>query len=114
MQDTSTTSADNSDSTEESSRLADGVDDDPFFDGDATACADDDQDADNADFDSDDDDYEESLREEMRREEEYTCQFGDRCLCPHFYHHSSECFTVEMAILWAAQDAEERGVKRGE
>lgn len=80
------------------------ADDDPFFDGDASEENDDMGDDDGFD-DGNDDEYENYLRESERRNEEYTCQYGDRCLCPHFMHHRSECFTVEMAEQFAQEDA---------
>jgi hypothetical protein len=30
-------------------------------------------------------------------EDEWECCFPDRCLVPHFDHHSSECYDLEMA-----------------
>jgi hypothetical protein len=38
---------------------------------------------------NDEDDYDD--------EDEWECCFPDRCLVPHFNHHSSECYDLEMA-----------------
>jgi len=38
------------------------------------------------------------------REEDPGCVLGDRCLCPHVYHFSWECFTAEDAERWMSEE----------
>lgn len=41
-------------------------------------------------------------------DDDWECEFGAACLVPHFVHHRSECYTVEMAQDW--QDEQMREV----
>jgi len=34
-------------------------------------------------------------------EDEWECEFGERCLMPGYFHRRDECHTVEMAEQWA-------------
>jgi hypothetical protein len=42
----------------------------------------------------------------VEEDDEWECEFGERCLVPHFIHPRSECYTVEMALAW---EEEQRG-----
>jgi len=33
-------------------------------------------------------------------EDEWECEFGERCLMPSYFHRRDECHTVEMAEAW--------------
>ena len=43
-------------------------------------------------------------------DDEWECEFGERCLVPHFIHSRSECYTVEIAQAWEEETASERRI----
>lgn len=46
------------------------------------------------------DDIDDDLDPDWDDDDEWVCEFGERCLVPHFIHLRSECYTVEMAEQW--------------
>jgi hypothetical protein len=46
-----------------------------------------------------DNDYKDEYSE-PDEDDEWACEFGERCLMPSFTHRRSECYTVEMAQAW--------------
>lgn len=58
----------------------------------------------------DDEDWEDE-RDPDWDDDEWECEFGERCLMPSFIHRRDECYTVEMAQAW--QDEMESEVGRG-
>ncbi len=64
------------------------------YDGQIELDEDDWQDADESRVSDDDDD-------------EWACEFGERCLMPGYFHRRDECHTVEMAEQWADEMAKE-------
>jgi hypothetical protein len=38
--------------------------------------------------------------DEYDPDDEWECEFGEKCLMPSFYHRRDECHTVEMALAW--------------
>lgn len=54
-------------------------------------------------FDYYDDRDDGSEYHEPDEDDEWTCEFGERCLMPSFIHRRSECYTVEMAEAWQAE-----------
>lgn len=53
---------------------------------------------DHVDYGEDDEDW---IEDEEHDEDEWGCEFGDRCLMPGYDHRRSECYTKEMAEAWA-------------
>lgn len=47
----------------------------------------------------DDEDWEDE-RDPDWDDDEWECEFGERCLMPSFIHRRDECYTVEMAQAW--------------
>ncbi len=46
-------------------------------------------------------------------DDEWECEFGDKCLMPSFLHRRSECHTVEMALAWQ-EEQEAAAPRKGE
>ena len=55
---------------------------------------------------NDDIDWEDERDPDRADDDEWECEFGDKCLMPSFYHRRSECHTVEMAQAWRNEEAQ--------